>query len=87
MESAVELDCILFKFFCFVTWCNQRESRRPRKLGSIEDHSKRFIVEGGLFRELRGAFPTEFYPVTSTNVRIIHQNLLNFSINPFATMV
>ena len=31
--------------------------------------------------------PTNFSPVTSTNVRISPQNFLNLSFNPFATLV
>ena len=34
-----------------------------------------------------GDAPTSFYPVTSTNVGISPKNSLNFSFNPFATMV
>ena len=37
--------------------------------------------------ELRGGPPTSFSPVTSTNVRFGPQNFLNFSFNPFATLV
>ena len=31
--------------------------------------------------------PTSFSPVTSTNVKIRHQNFVTFSFNPFSTLV
>ena len=31
--------------------------------------------------------PSQFFPVTSTNVRITSQNFLSSSFNPFATLV
>ena len=33
------------------------------------------------------ALRTSFPPVTSTNVKVSHQNFLTFSFNPFATLV
>ena len=42
------------------------------------------IQEGGGGKK---ANPTNFSPVTSTNVGISPQNFLTFSFNPFATLV
>ena len=48
MKSAVELNSFLLKFFCYVTWFDQRRNRKACKGGSTEDNSIRFIVKGGL---------------------------------------
>ena len=44
IKSAVEQNSRLLKFFCYVTWFDRRRKRRLCKRGSLEDKSKRFIV-------------------------------------------
>ena len=52
---------LLLKFFRYVTWFDQRRSRRPCKQGSIEENSRRFIVKG----------TTKFYYIYHSRVVII----------------
>ena len=36
---------IMLKFFCYVTWFDQRQNWRPCKRGSTEHNSKIFVVK------------------------------------------
>ena len=55
---------------------------------NIKNEEKKFALRLTLFRMGRAKKPpTSFSPVTSTNIGFSHKNFLNFSLNPFATLV
>ena len=41
----MELNSLMLKFFCHVTWFDQRQNWRPCKRGSMEHDPKRFVVK------------------------------------------